>query len=389
MGSNKYKVQQGDTLGKIVHDTGTPMDIILKLNPEIKDPNLIFAGQELKLYDDSFYETPNGETKAPTTAPAPTIQKHTPVSWLDTEQGKTANQNRIDREADWNTLIEGYKNRPNFEYDFNADALYQQYKDKYIKQGKMAMADTIGQASAMTGGYGNSYAQSVGNQAYQASLENLNDVIPELYQMAYDRYNQKGQEMLNAIGLAGDALNRADSNFYNDANLHSSEQSALMDAAQKNWENEFNIWDANNQTAWKQAEWDEAIRQWQAGHELSERQVALQEKQYEDSKTGYTGGGDNSTSGSKGYAPRVGNYDNGSLSSSQVKALQEALGVDADGYYGSKSKKAAGGLSAAEAYKKFVADDIYNRDYSDWDGADWESFFAGIRNDTDGGSRAA
>ena len=98
-------------------------------------------------------------------------------------------------------LIADYNGRDPVSYDFNADALYQQYKDKYIQQGKMAMQDTIGQASAMTGGYGNSYAATAGNQAYQASLQNLNDVIPELYQMAYDRYNQEGQDMLTQISL--------------------------------------------------------------------------------------------------------------------------------------------------------------------------------------------
>ena len=81
-------------------------------------------------------------------------------------------------------------NREDFSYDLNGDALYQQYKDKYIKQGKMAMQDTMGQAAAMTGGYGNSYAATAGNQAYQASLENLNDIVPELYQMAHDRDNE-------------------------------------------------------------------------------------------------------------------------------------------------------------------------------------------------------
>ena len=53
-------------------------------------------------------------------------------------------------------------NRDKFQYDINGDALYQQYKDRYIQQGKQAMMDTIGQASALTGGYGNSYAQGVG-----------------------------------------------------------------------------------------------------------------------------------------------------------------------------------------------------------------------------------
>ena len=106
-----------------------------------------------------------------------------------------------DKQGEYDELYNQYTNRDPFSYDFNADALYQQYKDMYMQQGKMAMQDTMGQAAAMTGGYGNSYAATVGNQAYQQSLQQLNDVIPELYQLAYSKYNQEGQDMLNAMGL--------------------------------------------------------------------------------------------------------------------------------------------------------------------------------------------
>lgn len=107
-----------------------------------------------------------------------------------------------------NDAINKIMNREKFSYDMNGDALYQQYKDKYIQQGKMAMQDTMGQAAAMTGGYGNSYAATVGNQAYQQSLQNLNDVIPELYKMAYDRYDREGQALLDQYALLGEQENR-------------------------------------------------------------------------------------------------------------------------------------------------------------------------------------
>ena len=102
------------------------------------------------------------------------------------------------------SLMDQIMNRDKFSYDMNGDALYQQYKDKYIQQGKMAMGDAIGQASAMTGGYGNSYAQSVGQQAYQAQLQNLNDIVPQLYAMALDQYNQEGQNLYNQYGMVAD-----------------------------------------------------------------------------------------------------------------------------------------------------------------------------------------
>lgn len=95
-------------------------------------------------------------------------------------------------------------NREKFSYDVNSDALYQQYKDQYVQQGKMAMQDTMGQAAALTGGYGSSYAQGVGQQAYQGYLQQLNDRVPELYDRALAQYNQKGQDMLNQYAMLGD-----------------------------------------------------------------------------------------------------------------------------------------------------------------------------------------
>lgn len=106
----------------------------------------------------------------------------------------------------WNKITDtmnAIENREKFSYDVNGDALYQQYKDQYVNQGKMAMMDTMGQAAAMTGGYGNSYAQSVGQQAYQGYLQQLTDKIPELYQMALDKYNSEGDELYNRLSSYG------------------------------------------------------------------------------------------------------------------------------------------------------------------------------------------
>lgn len=111
-------------------------------------------------------------------------------------------------QAQLDALMGSIMNRDKFTYDVNGDALYQQYKDKYVQQGKLAMGDAIGQASAMTGGYGNSYAQSVGQQQYQASLDNLNDIVPELYAMALDKYNREGQELYNQYGMLADRENQ-------------------------------------------------------------------------------------------------------------------------------------------------------------------------------------
>ena len=120
---------------------------------------------------------------------------------------KGPGQFQFTQQQGWQNVIDQIMNREKFSYDVNGDALYQQYKDQYVNQGKMAMMDTMGQAAAMTGGYGNSYAQSVGQQAYQGHLQQLTDKIPELYSLALDKYNSEGQDLYNKYGLYSDQYN--------------------------------------------------------------------------------------------------------------------------------------------------------------------------------------
>ena len=108
------------------------------------------------------------------------------------------------------------QNRDPFKFDVNSNALYEQYKNQYIELGNLAMEDTMGQAAALTGGYGNSYAQSVGQQTYQGYLDRLNDVVPQLYQMALDRYTQEGDALMKEYAMLLDRDNQ-DYGRYKDA----------------------------------------------------------------------------------------------------------------------------------------------------------------------------
>lgn len=112
-----------------------------------------------------------------------------------------------------------------FKYDINGDMLYQAYRDQYMRNGKQAMQDSIGSAAALTGGYGNSYAANVGNQAYQQWLGGLNDKLMDTYDRAYRRWgDQLGMEQAAAQGnldaqrqLYNDSMNgmNANANIYN------------------------------------------------------------------------------------------------------------------------------------------------------------------------------
>ena len=102
-------------------------------------------------------------------------------------------------------LYELIAGREGFSYSPSNDPQYQAYKEGYEKQGRLAMRDAMAEAANLTGGYGSSYAQTVGNQAYGSYLEKLNAALPELYNAAYQRYVGEGdrlnQQLSAAVGL--------------------------------------------------------------------------------------------------------------------------------------------------------------------------------------------
>lgn len=97
------------------------------------------------------------------------------------------------------SLARQIANREPFSYNPASDAAYKYYADRYRQQGKLAMQDTIGQATQLSGGYDNSYANTVGQQQYNAYLRELNDVLPSLKSAALDAYNTDGNNLAAAL----------------------------------------------------------------------------------------------------------------------------------------------------------------------------------------------
>lgn len=139
-------------------------------------------------------------------------------------------QNQLD------SLYGQIMNRDPFTFDLNGDLLYQQYRDQYINAGRQAMMDTMGQAAALTGGYGNSYASTAGNQAYQGYLQQLNEMVPSIYQMALDRYNQEGSDLMNRLSITQDLEDAAYGRYRDTVSDWNSER----DYANSNYWNYYN-----------------------------------------------------------------------------------------------------------------------------------------------------
>ena len=104
-------------------------------------------------------------------------------------------------EARLQELYDQIVGREAFSYDPEEDEMYKRYARLYAAQGAAAMEDTMGQAAALTGGYGSSYAQAVGQQAYDRYLGELASLVPELRQAALAEYTQEGKALTDRYGL--------------------------------------------------------------------------------------------------------------------------------------------------------------------------------------------
>ena len=179
-------------------------------------------------------------------------------------------------------LMDQILNRKPFEYDVNSDALYQQYKDQYMLQGQQAMMDTMGQAAALTGGYGNSYAQTAGQQTYQGYIQQLNDRIPDLYQLALSKYQLEGNALADQYAMVGAREDQAYGRYRDSVSDYYNELNRLYNQFATEREYDYGQYidnrnyeyqtgrDAVADQQW-QAQYDEALRQWQAEFDENQR----------------------------------------------------------------------------------------------------------------------
>lgn len=155
--------------------------------------------------------------------------------------------------------LNAIQNRKAFQYNMSEDPLYRQYAAMYQKQGQQAMKDTMGQAAALTGGYGSSYASTAGNQAYQQYLGQMNDRAAELAALARQQYDQEGSDMRSSLAAlqAAESQDRQNyesdrADYYNRLNAlrqgQSTEYQQYLDALDEYWRQKNDAW--NQYTYW-------------------------------------------------------------------------------------------------------------------------------------------
>lgn len=96
-------------------------------------------------------------------------------------------------------LLDAALNRDPFSWSKETDPQYGSYKKTYLREGERATANALAQASAASGGRPSSYAVNAATQAGDYYATKLSDVIPTLYQQAYERYLKDYQMKLSDL----------------------------------------------------------------------------------------------------------------------------------------------------------------------------------------------
>ena len=176
-------------------------------------------------------------------------------------------------------ILNQIQNPEAFNYSFNGDELFKQYADLYTQQGRQASMDAMGQAAGLTGGYGNSYAQQVGNQAYQQYLLGLYEKGDQLRQQAYNEYQGRRADQYNQLN----ALMAADDTDYGryrdemadwqaDRDYYTTAEERAYGRDYNEFANDRDYWSQQQQLEnadwWNAAQFNEQMRQNDAARQL-------------------------------------------------------------------------------------------------------------------------
>lgn len=202
-----------------------------------------------------------------------------------------------------------------FSYDVQSDPVYDSYRKAYTRKGQLAMADTLGKSTALTGGYGNSWAHTAAQESYRGYMDELTDKIPQLYELAQERYDSE-TEALQERYEQYLSREKADRESFDDAfDRWLKELDMLQDDALAVSKEDYDRY--------------EEQREWEAEHPES------------------------SSGSSSSSKP---NYDNAGVSEENIKKLQAALGVTVDGKWGPESYAAAGNVTADVAWQNYLSE---------------------------------
>lgn len=97
------------------------------------------------------------------------------------------------------SALERLEAREPFSYNPEDDPAYQAYRTAYRREGDRAAKNSLGDAAALTGGQASTAAVVAASQARDTYNSKLGDVVPQLYEMAWQMYQGEQNSLLSEI----------------------------------------------------------------------------------------------------------------------------------------------------------------------------------------------
>lgn len=239
-----HKIEKGDTLSSIAKKYNTTVDAIARENG-IADKNLIYAGDSLNIPRASSAEV-TVKNELPVWGYKTDGQVGAAISSLSNSLYKEGENRRSERpslpEESNNDEIRELVSKltgMDFSYDPENDTAYKLIRDENRKNARLAMEDALGRATALSGGYSNSYAQGAAQQAYAGELSKTTKLIPELWEAAYDRFDSDRDALMESIDLLSELDNDEFDRYNTLMKLYLSEGEQLFDNYKWASEEEF------------------------------------------------------------------------------------------------------------------------------------------------------
>ena len=189
--AERYRNQKIDTLGLNLPKTYDYIDLGNEIKADMQSgasPQSVY--QKAMLRQNKSKNTPGLSQYA-----YDDIQEQAMRYYTDGMSPRPTYENK--RQTTVDDLWERVVNAPAFSYDAESDPVYKSYKDMYTREGQRAMQDTLAALSIDAGGE-NSWAVSAAAQAQNRYMQELADKVPELYNLAYDRYmTERNADMNN------------------------------------------------------------------------------------------------------------------------------------------------------------------------------------------------
>lgn len=166
-------------------------------------------------------------------------------------------------------ILAQIQNPSGYSYSFANDPLFNYYADMYTQKGKQASMDAMGQAAGLTGGYGNSYAQAAGNQAYNNWLTGLFDKGMELQNAGYQRYSDQRTDTYNQLAALQGADDTGYSRYRDEVGDFEADRSYYTDRADTEADRDYDRFLQNREYWTGQAAAENA--DWWAAQEFNEQ----------------------------------------------------------------------------------------------------------------------